>query len=712
MHRNQSPILQTMWPIAGLFASTFAGLAAGCGEDTEAKPTTSVTAPLTIEANVAIDEFIEIDDLDATAGGNRDANLCSSSIGSANGSPACPAIACSGAFCPYSTGDNPNFPGPDNALPGTLGADDEEYIDWADLGYLYPTKTFFFSDPLDGGEKDDIFSPGSCITRGNSPSKANATTIGVAANDVYLWLDMVRDTVQGQEEYHFFFTKAEAHTDSGNTEGCAEPTLLWDVEDGDVQVVVRLPSTSHLADGTIEVLAYDDDATPDPNLSAEELILSPKWKPVADAAYVVFDVSISRGDATPDIDTDGAGADEDRERYLDGAVLATTQMAEAAVDIEKVFGNVGCGLTRSMAVITTASGSPGDTDDLKDFLGLITITTGDLVPEISLDPSCTEDFAYAVSLEDDAGNTIPLDGSLVDVEIVYDCGSGETTVQDAGDDGVGSIAVPIASKSGSVSCSAKAHVIGKTGTDFESCDKLSEAATQNVWADLVATADLDSPLCDGNVSFGVTVQGGKGLAPTYDWTFTPTPAATLTPALVAPEPASGTLAVSGTFAPVSVKGEVTVTEQREEIQCSDTDDDTAVVYQPLAVSLSMDSSDLMCPVAPASALALLYGDVAVDVAVQGGSGNWSLDFALAGDTDVYGGNISGVLACSDAASLVDADASYANTCAFSLSDGKACALGQISLGVTDVGNAACTFPAQGPLQAEKTTELDVAPLAP
>jgi len=179
-----------------------------------------------------------------------------------------------------------------------------------------------------------------------------------------------------------------------------------------------------------------------------------------------------------------------------------------------------------------------------------------------------------------------------------------------------------------------------------------------------------------------------------------------------PEPAGGTLAVSGTFAPVSVNGEVTVTEQREEIECSDTDDDTAVVYQPLAVSLSMDSSDLMCPVAPASALALLYGDVAVDVVVKGGSGNWSLDYVLAGDTDVYGGNISGVLACVDAASLLDADADYADTCAFSLSDGKACALGQISLGVTDVGNAACTFPAQGPLQAEKTTELDVAPLAP
>lgn len=643
----------------------------GLGEDAGAIPF----------ANVHIGDNLEIDDLDQLGTGNKDADLFAGA-----------------------TADDPDFPGPDPSCPSALGTG---YKDWNDLTTLANADDIFQQD-LSGGT-DDIMKTGSCVGLGPSPGKANIQDFAVAGNANYLYFEFERESSNGQEEYHIDLTQKAPYLGTGG--GCSAPTYLWDLQDGDVQITVFFPSTAHLADGTILIEVFDADLTagPDTGLTAEQVLNSPGWTtltagsptcgdPVEASrpAYVVFNVARSNKLTS-----------EDNETKLDGTtVFDTAELAEAAVDVAAVFG-AGCGLSRAMTIITTASGSAGGNDDYKDFFGPLIIQTGNLGASLALTTSCPtstatgEKFQYDVTVMNASGGTstgVTLPDTGLDVAVKYDCGGGEITVED--DDGTGTVNFPVTTTA--AGCSVYAEVTGKAGGQFEGCSVTTASDSVTIYPDLALSADVDGT-CSATApwTFSATASGGSG-SYDYDWTFTPTPTGAISPtsATVA---SSSSLATAPALlnsdrAPVAIAGSLTVTDtgRDDDLGCTIAAGDSDTAYHPLTATLTLGSSDLSCPVAAGDATDLLQGNVDVSATgVTGGSGAYDYVWGGSGDVDP--------VTCGDLA-----------TCTFGLDDTKPCASGTVTLIVEDENEttSGCADVAQQSLTANKTTTLDVPPLAP
>lgn len=602
-------------------------------------------------ADIRIGGYLEVDDLDGTESGNRDANQCT------QGSPTGTDDTCD-LLRPAA--DNPNFPGPDPAYPNALGIDEADYTDWA---HLDRSKAYFHYDldVQDPALPDDILKQGSCVDTGPSPSKANIETIGVAGNDDYLYLMMERTKVQGQEEFHFFFTQGDAHM--GPVENCRNPSWMWDLQDGDIQVTVRFQSTSGLPVGDVIVEVYNDpdnDPSNDVNQTAEQLIRSEKWGSFAGPipAYAAFNVAPGRK-ALPD---------EDTERDLAANELTSGQLAEVAVDLEAVFGT-GCGLSRVMTLITTASGSGGDTDDLKDFYAPVVVRTGS--PQLTMDLSqeCTESLGYQVGITGWGDESPMLGDPNLALDLSYECNGHSGTFND--DLGEGNIDLDI---DHTVVCSVTAVLTGSG--PYQNCTAdITEQYT--LYPDLGATGTLGQDECGSDWTWAGEGQGGQ---PPYsfDWDFSGV--GFQIPADPNQPSGSGTL-LAGTV-PGLIHGNLTVTDARgcEATTYAETD-----AYHALTLAVTPTTAGDVC----------YDGDIAFDAKIAGGSGSYSLAWTEKGTADLG--------ACAGTTSVNDPDANWLMGCDYDLGPGV-CATGAVDLVVTD---PICGT--QGPLgvTASRTSSVSV-----
>ena len=315
-------------------------------------------------AYVCIDGYIEIDDLDGLGPGLQDANLCSDAVVA---SPVCPTAG--------TAADNPNFPGPDPSNPNVLGSDDD-YLDWADL-FLANSDNFHYDvDELDPTVDDDVFKQDSCIGTAKNLRKANVKMVGIAANWDWMYLLTERDMVQGQEEWHFFFTQNTPR--QASVEDCRTPTYVWDPVDGDVQVIIQFQNTSGLLPrGNVIVFKWEDsdgNSANDEGMLAEVLIRHENWVPLSSdvlpPVYIAFNVAPGP-----------KSRDADVEYNLDGDSAASGQLVETAIDRDRVFGTA-CDISpTALTVITATSGLvDGKTNHLTDFFKPIAIEFELIVP--------------------------------------------------------------------------------------------------------------------------------------------------------------------------------------------------------------------------------------------------------------------------------------------------------------------------------------------
>jgi hypothetical protein len=608
------------------------------------------TTPLPM-ADVRLSGFLEIDDLDGTGSGNNDANLCVQ--GSAGEAGACD--------LERPAADNPNFPGPDSANPDVLGTDELAYTDWA---HLDRTRAFFHYDldVQDPAQPDDILKQGSCVDTGPSPSKANIELLGVAANDDYLYLMMDRSKTQGQEEFHFFFTQREAHL--GPVDGCANPTWIWDLEDGDIQVTVRFQSTSGLPSGEVFVQVYNDpdnDPSNDKGMLAEDLVRSNKWGAFAGPAPAYAAFNVAPGKRTM--------PGEDEEFDLDGEALASGQTAEVAVDIATVFGQ-GCGLARVMSVITTASGSGGDKDDLKDFYAPVVVKTGTPELAMELDQECTEELSYQVAITSWGDDAPTLGDENLQLDFSYDCNGHNGNFND--DLGEGVLAIPIEHP---VVCTVTAVMTGSG--PYEHCvADVTEDFT--LYPDLGAEAALAQAECGGPWTWGGSGHGGQQPY-AYEWHFSGVGFQVDTDTTL--PTGSGSL-LPGTV-PADILGTITVTDARG---CEAIAEDDIPAYHALALEVTPVTEDDEC----------YDGDIAFDAAITGGSGEYALSWTETGTADL-------LEPCETTTALSESDGDASLSCAFDLGPGV-CATGGVALTVTD---AVCG--SQGPLgvDASLVSSVDV-----
>lgn len=322
-------------------------------------------------AYVCIDGYIEIDDLDGLDTGLQDANLCTDGVVTP---PVCPTDG--------TPTDNPNFPGPDPSNPDVLGT--SGYMDWADLPPANSDNFHYDADELDPTVDDDIFKQGSCIGTAKNLHKANVMMVGIAANWDWMYLMTEREAVQGNEEWHFFFTQKTPQLTS--VEDCRTPTCVWDPVDGDVQVIIQFQNISGLPSGNVTVFRWEDsDGNPanDEDMLAEVLIRHENWAQLSSGVlpptYIAFNVKPGP-----------KSRDADVENNLDGDSSASGQLVEMAIDRARVFGTA-CDISpTAMTVITAASGSGGKTGHLKDFLGPVAIEYWLDVPPGQDDQACCD----------------------------------------------------------------------------------------------------------------------------------------------------------------------------------------------------------------------------------------------------------------------------------------------------------------------------------
>lgn len=650
------------------------------------------------EVDIRIDgpgdcKYIEIDDLTPTVDTtDADANLCSNN---STDTTACPAAEVA------KLADNPNFPGTSAASPTTLGSVEAEYCDWVDLDPLVHLDPFL--DPSGAnGDPDDILESDGCFNPdGNTPSKGNFTVTGLAADPTGTWLYTLleRDTSNGNESYEYYYLQNPTLFEEPN--GCADGQYQFDPTPGDIRVVLSYSSTAALPEATAVAQIWEEAAPSAALYNPKELHQAGNWVTLVDApVYPAINVTYNRQKSPT----------EDIERDFDGTALASGIKVEMALDIEAVFGQ-GCGLTRTMFGLSTASDSGAENDRIFDFLAPRVISTADVGTDLTLYESCDEEFGYLVEIDIDGPVS---DFSNFDITGTYNCGAGDVafTVAYSGD----TIAIPVSTET---TCEIDVDIDG-TGI-YEGCDaELSDTVTVYPTVEAAGTLDQD---CTGGFSWDLDldqiVSSASGVGVAWDFevggvSSAATDADDCTPpyddatddcgdgSSVVASSDGGAVSVSATLTVSDLTDRDTDGDGTAETTCPDVD--VAVqgidVHQPVTVTVSPTTADGECSLTDPNDP---VDDVAFTVSITGGSGDYVLDYTYTDDAVNP--------TCADGSEDATDDQDFSDSCTYDLGS-DFCAYGEAQLVVTDgtdseccVGTAAADC-ADG-ISAERTSTLDV-----
>jgi hypothetical protein len=298
--------------------------------------------------------------------------------------------------------------------------------------------------------------------------------------------------------------------------------------------------------------------------------------------------------------------------------------AESSIPLSIFTGGSSCGASYFGTVITRPSGSGGTSPDLKDLAGPAIFNFGQPEVAASLQPTCDLAFLYHVD------QVLGLDRTPLD-EGAYTC---HWDFYDSSDQLIGASETCAGVHSVATADSYYGVASIELG-DLLSCGDSETTEATTLFAPITAIAHA-AGTCDGaeapyvaSFNFWGDVEGGSGEFD-YLWTFTGAddPACITNPATSAALPdASEPGIVAVDTGATTYLATLNVTDRREgvvdaegnPVVCSDDDEDTAVPYAPLTVSLELTASAMTCP--DISTDAALYTAV-----VSGGDGNYVYDW--------------------------------------------------------------------------------------
>ncbi|MBI2392980.1 MAG: hypothetical protein HYV09_25580 [Deltaproteobacteria bacterium] len=558
---------------------------------------------------------------------------------------------------------------------GTVGANANLVVDPSDAGFDEPaaitsaSPTFTdWSSLASSGLSDhrvlDIFAakdpsafPGSssCVGAANNPAKDELLYAGIANNNDYVYLNVLRASSLGDMGYTWLFTRDKPTCASA---GNCSTFLRYHVQAGDVLIF------GHFRTGSAKLLSVFKaktgvDVTLDADATIEWCNTAVWEEDTSGVGAVAVNTSIAA--------TAGWGSDGLKNpQSLSGQPAYEPHIfAEGAVKTS-TFGTAGvCGQTFWASVISKSSGNACEGADMKDLVGPRHVNFGSITPVPHVKPNCNGTVDLQVTV---TGATGTLSCKWYD---------GATKIFES----------PTCDAIVGVPLSAGVHNLTVEVSDAGStCTATSAAVSVGVYPEPTATCTL-TPACTAtdNLGYGVTGTGQGTL--TYEWTLTNSAA---TVGLPQPTGTSGTLTVSPVGPSITYYASAEVKDSRG---CKATcPQKSAVPLAPITVTLGNPLSiDRMC-VAP-------YASFADDVTyaatgVTGGDGSYTYAWAVQACTDP-----------SDAGSCTTSSCTSNPTtsqCTIDPAGTDTCLYRKIAVSVDD-GSVMCAAQNAGPRIFKKTT---------
>jgi len=540
--------------------------------------------------------------------------------------------------------------------PCALGASvcaSKTWIDWENL----PPANHQLVD-LDGTDGKDASAfprADACVGPANVVSKMDLGYVGVASNNEYVYLDVMRRSNLGDAGYVWIFTKKAPPFETDTSCHPGEKLLKFDISVGDVLVFGHYKTGG----GPLLRVFKAQSAGMYDAVGAINFDNATLWQ---EDTTAVAAVAVNTTKTEPGTwGTGGAiklvGGDFDTELFAEAAVTTSTFTGSSSA----------CGQSFYAAVITRSSGSGGTSPDVKDVAGPAKFNFGSVQATAAATPTCTGTIDLAATVTTDG--TTPVTGATCKWYDVVGATETEISTSCSPTITLGTTALPYGS-----------HTFRVKVVDPDGCAATSADVTAAAWPAPTATADLTAQ-CNSTFDYTGSASGVQGTA-SYAWTFThgspPTTDGTSTTL-------SGSLAAT---AGTTYTGKLVVTDTRSngkggQLVCNSLPaTDTALPYAPVTLSLSASANPLACSATEPSTP---IGDAVTFTATAGGGDgsyvySWLIDGAPA--------------ACSTATCTIDPAAT------------ATCARHTIAVSVDD-GASICAGQSAGPKVYKKVTTVTV-----
>jgi hypothetical protein len=244
----------------------------------------------------------------------------------------------------------------------------------------------------------------SCLNDGSVVPKEDFTQSYIANNEEYIYMAQERRTNNGNSVYYWLLTQNPPYVDV-NSPDCGAQTrgqLLFDLTQGDVEVIVNFPDSSDPSGGAVFFRKYE--GSPIPGLLADEAVFAAAW---VENATAIPNFALNEVEP-PHAGDDGLphwGGLDKRGNPIpqDGNAYAEASFAEWAIDLEEVFG-IGepiCGKRLFFTGLSRAStGKVGDLTEpsaLKDLVGPKLYSFGEITAIANVTGNCDLTFDYEVT---------------------------------------------------------------------------------------------------------------------------------------------------------------------------------------------------------------------------------------------------------------------------------------------------------------------------
>lgn len=548
-------------------------------------------------------------------------------------------------------------------LPAALSGS-ASYIDWDSLsGSLGSHQiTDFFKG------KDPSSFPGnsSCVGAANNPAKDELLEVGIANNDDYVYLNVLRSSSLGDMGYTWLFTKDKP---ACSVNGTCDNWLRYHIQAGDVLVF------GHFRTGTALLLdVYKAKAGVDTTLDATSAI---EWcnvdvweEDTTSVAAVAVNTDITHagswlvdGLKSPQTGADGKPAFEDH-IFAEGAVKTST------------FGTNGvCGQTFWGSVISKSSGNACSGADVKDLIGPRQVNFGSITAQVAAKANCDG----TVNLEASAT------GATGPISCVWYDGSTQIASSPTCDEVVG-----VALSEGTHSISVKIADAGDAGTGCAATSPVISVTTHPA-----PTIGITlTPYCSStnNLSYGATASGQGTLK--IDWTLTNSSSTT---GLPQPSGTSGNLTVAPVGPSITYTANAKVTDSRG---CTaNATPATATPLAPISVSLTPSTVSRACS---ASAPQTSVDDaVTFTAGAAGGDGAYHYTWTVQTCTNPSDSSTCTSTSCDGDKSTCKIDPLDSDN-----PDTNSCVSKKISVSVDD-GSTLCGASSAGPKTYTKVTQITV-----
>jgi len=572
-------------------------------------------------------------------------------------------------------------------LPATTNAN-ASYIDWNNLAAApYTLSNHQLLDFFSG--KDPTAFPGnsSCVGPANNPSKDEIIFAGLANNNEFVDLSVLRKASTGDMGYMWLFTKDKP---ACAAEGNCSTFLKYHIQTGDVLIFGHFRSA-----GAKLLRVFVANSGVDETISAQDAIACDytypldggpakrRWTELEtdpsdpdNVASVAVNTDMTDGGAWATADVLAAIGNQNLDDGNDGKAFEAFTFAEAAIKTS-TFGTGGvCGKQFWASVISKSSGNSCTIADVKDLIGPRHVNFGSITAQAHVKPNCdgTVDLQVTITPASGAHSCVWKDGTTT----IFTSPTCDAIVGVSLSAGTHNISVEV-SETGGAGCTTTSPAV-----------TVNTAPAPTISCTLTGSCPTDSTA--NNLAYSATATGVGTLS--YAWTLTNSSGTT---GLPVPTGASGGVRVSPVGPTIVYTASAEVTDSRGcKATCAQV---TATPLDPITVSLPIPTgSDRVCA---ASYATDVTDPVTFTASPTGGTGTYSYAWT--------------VLNCTDPAdnTTCTADATICTTdsvsCQIDPTDADTCSYKKLSVTVNDTGNLSslCGAATSGPRTYHKKMIIDV-----